>query len=59
MALAIDAFKYLPQDVHLRQGKTHITGHENGPKQDSEHETIILEMYVVHNQKSRVKKQGG
>lgn len=36
---------------------TNITGHEDRPEQDTEHETVVLEMYVVDDQKAGMKKQ--
>lgn len=43
--------------MRLREVNTNITGHEDRPEQDSEHETIILEMYVVDDQKAGMKEQ--
>jgi hypothetical protein len=35
---------------------SYISRHENGPKQDAEHETIILEVNVVHYDEARMQK---
>ena len=38
---------------------TYVTGHEDGPEEDAEHEAVVLEMNVVHNQESGVQEQRG
>lgn len=45
---------------HCRQecsADTHVTRHEDGPQQDSEHEAVVLEVDVVDDEKARVKKE--
>lgn len=36
---------------------TDIAGHEDWPKQNTKHESIILEVYMIHNEKSGMKEQ--
>lgn len=36
---------------------TDITGHENRPEQDTKHETIVLEMYMINDEEAGVEKQ--
>jgi len=47
---------WLFQPVLQADLETHITSHQNRPEEDSEHESIVLEMYVVYNEEPRVKE---
>ena len=51
-------FIHCQQDFLCAVIVTHVTRHENGPQQDTKHETIILEVYVVYNEETGVKEQG-
>lgn len=37
--------------------RPYVPSHEDRPKEDPEHETVVLEMYVIHNEKARVEEQ--
>jgi len=42
-----------------RGSNTHIPSHEYRPKQNSEHETIVLEMNMIDNKETRMQEERG
>lgn len=36
---------------------THVSSHEDGPQKNSKHESIVLEMYVIHDQEPWMKEE--
>ena len=35
----------------------YVPGHEDRPEKNAEHETIVLEVYVIHNQEAWMEEQ--
>ena len=54
------ACQFISLQLHLRSGRypifcpTYVASHKDGPQKYSEHEAVILEMYMVDNDESWV-----